>query len=427
MKSTSKKSASKHTIPTSIPTSMDRSIHTSTDSHKRVMREGSTSMSSKTKGRSAKGMNGAHASTRSNRSDQHDDVAPNAASSNNGSSSTSGAADPTLSEVKIDKLVIVLYNDVVPDSLASAISDTLRTLVRKSKKRDGRPIFARGSTKGEIFKRVVIHRLPSGAVVKYAAEPSGEKVKQRLQITLNPGHLERPDVQKLERALAKILGLEWQRLIRSSRCTRIDACVDGVNVDIDSLLVTFTGARSQGTFYVQTDRDGRIGTYYLGSVQSATHGVVYDQIASEAYKKLVDEKLLQRQRVADDAEVVLKQEPKRTRFEVRSVFKPAIPLSALEKSPTALNKFCVHEISEKATTKLSAADLALIDVVRLRGLVGARSRLEKQTNGKATVDRLGSILARYAASWWDPQSFAQKLKSALRDSPVWALVVGPKR
>lgn len=329
---------------------------------------------------------------------------------------------PRLTEVQIDKMVVAMYPEAISDAEAEVVAKRLRKLIRKPQEIDGRPEFSKGSSKGDIFKRVVIQRLPSGAVVKYAAEPSRGDVRQRLQITLNPAHIESTDIKHLRKALKSVLGPDWNAALRRALCMRIDSCVDGLDVDVNTLLVMFAGARSHGVFYVQVDQTGRIQTIYLGSVQSATHGIVYDQNASDRYKRLVGEKVLVRERVADDAEVVLRTQGARTRFEVRNVMKQGVSLLDLQKMPTALDKFRVFELSERAIDKLSATDAALLDVYRLRGPTGARAHLRAFKNGKAAEERLDEVLARHAAPWWDSPSLVSSMRRALRSSPVWCLL-----
>lgn len=322
---------------------------------------------------------------------------------------------------KIDKLIAALLEKHVPEDFDEMLAHNMKRLIRDSPvDSDGKRQFFKGSTKREMFKRILIQRLPSGAVIKYAIEPNKSNVKQRLQITLNPGHMTAKDGKRFSRTLRKLLGLHFSRLIHAFVCTRVDVCIDVLDVDLNRLLILFDGARSQGTFYVHIGRGGKARTYYLGSSQSATHGVVYEQMSSEKFKELVGEKTLKRVSVADDAEVAMTPVDDRIRIEVRNVLKPGLKLLELVKMPTAFDKFHIYELSEAAELKLSAADLAMLDVVRLRGHAGARDHLRRARRGATdAVNRLEDILARHAASWWKPSELAQCLVQALKATPVW--------
>ena len=224
--------------------------------------------------------------------------------------------------------------------------------------------------------------------------------------------------------MPKVLGLDWETLISRFRCTRVDICVDARNVEMSRLLILFERAQSHGVIYLQTGRDGRVQTMYCGSSQSARHGIAYDQVDSEAYKRLVGEQTLMRKKMRDDAEVVLESDNGRVRFEVRNVLKPSVELGELEHMPTALHKFRIYEFSEVAERKLSGEDLGLLDTLRLRGAHGAREHLKVGKGGGRAVERLDRLLERHVAAWWKPDSFASNIRDALAATPIWALLTG---
>lgn len=359
--------------------------------------------------------------TTQSRSEQRDPTKPHKAVP-----ATPKLAPHVVAGPAIDKLAIALLSDALPDDTASAVADRLKRLLRKSPSRGRSAGFLRGRSKGDIFKRVVIQRLPSGAVVKYAMEPTKPSVKQRLQVTLNPNQMDQDDALAFRDTLKRLLAPDWKRLARSFLCTRLDVNVDVLDVDIDRLIIEFEGARSQGVFYVQIDRSGRVQTIYCGSSQSATHGVVYDQVASETSKRRFGEKPLQRPRVADDAELSFKTEGGRVRFEVRNVLEQPRPLSQLATMPTALDKFRVYELAGAALQRVDGAQLALLDSVRLRGVAGARAHFRSAKRGAAAVEALDQLLARFVASWWDPEALAHDVHEALLATPVWTMLVGNK-
>jgi len=400
MPTTSPKSASKHSIPTHT--------HTATSRHRAITpadRRGGPSRHR----------------TQTDSPDQADA---------RGGSSRSHAPQKERPAIvagpSVDKLVLALLDDALSDDAAEAVIRRLRKLCRTNPSKNRAAGFTRGTTKGDIFKRVVMQRLPSGATVKFALEPSRASVKQRLQLTFNPNLMDDDDAQAFGRTLKKLLAPDWERLRRAFLCTRIDINLDVQGVDINRLIIVFEGARSHGLFFVQIDRQGKVQTVYCGSSQSATHGVAYDQGASEAYKAMVGEKTLTRPRIADDAELSISPTSERVRFEVRNVLKKPLRLSKLRSLPTALGKFRVYEVSEAAERKVDARDLALIDTVRLRGLAGARVHLTAGKSGRQAVDALDHLLERFVAAWWNPDDLAQEIASALKEAPVWRVFLAPR-
>ena len=208
---------------------------------------------------------------------------------------------------QIDKIIAVLLSADVSEAEQKTIGERLQ---RKLSTKE----LSRGSAKGESFKRVFILRLPSGAVAKFATDPPREDhVTQFMQITFNPNLMEGDDVTAFADMVKAIFGPQWTRRMHSLKYCRLDVCVDVAGVLANDLIIMIEGSRVQGTFFVQCDRNGRVQTIYVGSVQSAVHGCVYDQNDSDAYKSLVGEKpsapQMQRAKARENAELGIINQP----------------------------------------------------------------------------------------------------------------------
>lgn len=325
---------------------------------------------------------------------------------------------------QIDKIILVLMSNDVSTAEQEAIAERLR---RKLNTKE----LSRGSAKGEPFKRVFIQRLLTGAVAKFATEPTRpDYIRQFMQITINPNQMQADDVEAFVDMVQAVFGPSWVRRMQAMKCCRLDACVDVEGVLANDLIVMFDGSRTQATFFVQCDRNGRIQTIYVGSVQSATHGCVYDQTDSDAFKSLVGEKpsLLQLRRVKarEDAELAIINEPAkgRTRFEVRNVLSPMVSIADLATMESAMHRFTVYEVRKKKGVPFDTQFRMYLDSVRLRGVSGARAYLTANAK-KVVMDNVQAFedrLTKLSAVWWTPEAFVLDVSVALQQNDLWSLL-----
>lgn len=325
---------------------------------------------------------------------------------------------------QIDKIIAVLLSADVSAAEQKAIAERLQ---RKLSTKD----LSRGSAKGEPFKRVFIQRLPTGAVAKFATEPTRpDHVRQFMQITFNPNVMEDDDVADFTGMVKDIFGPQWDRRMLALKYCRVDACVDVVGVLANDLIIMFDGSRVQSTFFVQSDRNGHIQTIYAGSVQSAVHGCVYDQNDSDAYKSLVGEKptapQLQRAKARENAELAIINLPAkgRTRFEVRNVLSPMLSIADLTTMKSAMHRFTVYEVRKTKGVQFDTQFRMYLDSVRLRGVSGARAYLTVNAKKKVMdkVQELEGRLTKLGAVWWTPEAFVLDVCSALKQHGLWPLL-----
>lgn len=325
---------------------------------------------------------------------------------------------------QIDKIIAVLISDDVSTAEQGAIAERLQRKISTKE-------LSRGSAKGEPFKRVYIQILPSGAVVKFATESTRpDHVAQFMQITFNPNLMEGDDVTAFGDMVKAIFGPQWTRRMHSLKYCRLDVCVDVAGVLANDLIIMIEGSRVQGTFFVQCDRNGRVQTIYVGSVQSAVHGCVYDQNDSDAYKSLVGEKpsapQMQRAKARENAELGIINHPAkgRTRFEVRNVLSPMISISDLATMESAMHRFTIFEVRKTKGVRFDTQFRMYLDCVRLRGVSGARSYLTADAK-KVVMDKVQdneNLLTKLSAVWWTPEAFVLDVRLALEQHDLWPLM-----
>ena len=325
---------------------------------------------------------------------------------------------------QIDKIIAVLPSADVSTAGQEAISGRLQRMLSKKD-------LARGSAKGESFKKVFIQRLPSGSVVKFATEATRPNhVTQFMQITFNPNLMEVEDVTAFSDMVKAIFGPQWACRVLALKYSRLDACVDVVGVLANDLIIMFEGSHTQATFFVQCDRNGRVQTIYVGSVQSSVHGCVYDQSDSDDYKTLVGEKpsapQLQRVKARENAELaIINYTAKgRTRFEVRNVLSPFLSIADLATMKSAMHRFTVYEVRKKKGVPFTTPFRMYLDSVRLRGVSGARAYLTANAK-KVVMDKVQAFeerLTKLSAVWWTPEAFVLDVCSSLEQHGLWSLL-----
>lgn len=336
-------------------------------------------------------------------------------------------AESSTNVIKIDKIVLALFDDAASAADGEAMHKRLQQLLKQKE-------LTRGTSKGEGFRNVYIQRLPSDAVIKYAVNPMHKGVRQVLQITLNPNQMEADDVQPFRDLLHRVLAFDADSLLAQLKCTRIDTCLDVENLPVNDLIVVFADARTQSTFYLASDRGGRVQTIYCGSAQSAEHACIYDQNDADDFKAQVGEKVsspeLRRVKVKEDAELGISKVPKsdRTRFEVRNVLNTPVTLRQLRTMKSAFEKFKVFRVARKPDKRLPLAFLTYLDMVRVRGLAGARLYVAEHgtREAQAEIEEHEQRLKKLKARISEFDDYALDIRAALRECGLWSVLCPAK-
>jgi hypothetical protein len=266
--------------------------------------------------------------------------------------------------------------------------------------------------------------MPSGATASLKLGPTGMNAKQAIQLTINPAHMKEPsDYKALINLLRQVLGPEAKVLRKRFKLYRVDLCVDVQGAHVQDLLVIFAGARSHTVIFVLTDQSGAAQTYYLGSRESKRRAIVYDQDASDSAKAAYGEKVSDRPKMEDDAQIVIKNKKTegRTRFEVRQEFSAGLSFAELPKLGAALDEFTIYDLGTIRPADQDVEFLAYLDSVRFRGVAGARNHLSKTKIMKGVVNALEARLGNYLAPWASAAAAPAHASSAEEIDPVLKL------
>jgi hypothetical protein len=322
------------------------------------------------------------------------------------------AAAPLIGAMAIDKLVLDIQ---LPEHELATVLERARQLYRARQ-------LGRGSKKGKFYKNIFILRLPSKSVACFHMVQSNPDKGAPMQLVLNPNQMEPGDCKHLIAMFKLLFPLNAREIAALMLIRRIDVCIQ-LGLAIEDLIIELNGVMSGAKVYLKTDRDGKMQTIYMGSTESAHHGVAYDQITSDQYKRLVGEKP-SRISMREDAELVLELERKqgRIQLESRRVFDHPVTLARLADLKTPFGKYRILQL-KAGCKKWEPGFCGYVDSVRLRGVHGTRAHWKAQCGESrevmAQIAEFELRLGRMAAPWWNPEEYAASLLETLKKSAAW--------
>ena len=326
-------------------------------------------------------------------------------------------ARPSIGEMAIDKLYLDLH---MPKYELEGVLQRSQELRRNGQ-------LGKGSTKSTFFKQAFVLKLPSGAVVRFHLVPNNPEKGAPMQLVLNPNQMEPGDCDSLIAIFKRLFPFNAKEMAALMLIRRIDVCIQ-LGSAIEDLIIELNGAMSGAKVYVATDRGGQIQTIYMGSTESAHHGVAYDQVASDEYKRRVGEKP-SRTLMREDAELVSERKKGRTQLESRRVFKRPVTLAQLSEMRTPFSKYRILQLKADGS-KWEPGFAGYVDSVRLRGVYGARAHWKAQCGeGRevmAQITEFEARLGRMAAPWWKAENYAASLLETLQKSAGWKFVAAMK-
>ncbi len=321
-------------------------------------------------------------------------------------------AAPLIGAMAIDKLVLDIQ---LPAHELASVLERAQQLRRDRQLRKGSP-------KSTFFKKAFYTKLPSGAVARFHIMPNNPDKGAPMQLVLNPNQMEPGDCQHLITIFKHLFPINFKEIAASMLIRRIDVCIQ-LGLAIEDLIIELNGVMSGAKVYLKTDRDGQMQTIYMGSHESAHHGIAYDQITSDQYKRLVGEKP-SRSQMREDAELVLELERKqgRIQLESRRVFDHPVTLARLADLKTPFGKYRILQL-KAGGKKWEPGFCGYVDSVRLRGVHGARAHWKVQCGeGREVMAQIAEFearLGRMAAPWWKPEEYAASLLETLKKSAAW--------
>lgn len=317
---------------------------------------------------------------------------------------------PAIGVMAIDKLYLDLQLQAYE---LDAALDRARQLLRAGR-------LGKGSTQSTFFKNAFVLHLPSSAIVRFHMVANNRDKGAPMQIVLNPNQMENGDSELVKDVFKALFPTNSRLIATNMLIRRIDVCIQ-LGLPIDDLIINLEGVMSGAKVWVTTNRKGYVQTIYMGDVNSAHHGVAYDQLASDAYKRLVGEKP-SRSKLRDNAELAIERKAGRTQLESRRNFEKPVTLAELAQIKAPFGNYRILELKGDAKN-WDPSFSGYVDKVRLRGVHGARAHIQEQCGkSRPVTEQLLEWEARLnvmAAPWWKPEQYAASLLKTLRDSDAW--------
>lgn len=285
----------------------------------------------------------------------------------------------------------------------------------------------RSTSKGNFFEHNFKLRFDGGGLAFFRIGPKKPKMKTLMQLVFNPNpsHMVTADADALKSVWKTLFLTNAAQIARDSKFQRIDLCADSHN-RLDDLIVDLDRSRVGSKVFTRTALGAKLETIYLGGIESAHHGIAYDQQAADKHKRRVGE-VDRRVPMRDDAEIVLEKKATTLRVESRRLFRTPVSFGEIADLRDVFADYRIYDISRTSGSRLSSDFLCYLDCVRLRGINGARRWLTDNAHDKrATAKNLAEHevkLQRMAVDWWQPDEFNHAVREILKSSPAWPFML----
>ena len=267
-------------------------------------------------------------------------------------------------------------------------------------------------------------QLPAGhsqnpSVTLYFNYRGNAKANVPFRQQFNPHKLNAQHTGSLIELWKFIWPIGWREMRRESRYYRVDEAADN-HGDLDNLILDRKASQVMIRYFTQTGRNGKIKTSYIGEDSSENGGALYDRFSAEVFRNADGEPVpLNR----DTATHILDQVDGVIRVESRRVFPTKLTYPELVKTPSAFSDFYLFDLSLLTLRdRRDTAFMGYTEIVRLRGLHGAKQRLFDMHGKTAETKRMIADYERSLASaqceWWTQLDRTQQLGALLKALPA---------
>ena len=257
------------------------------------------------------------------------------------------------------------------------------------------------------------------SVTLYFVYRRNTKADVPFRLQLNPHKLSARHVDSLIELWTRIWPVGWRELRTASGYHRVDEAVDAAG-DLDDLVLDRKASQVTAHYFTQTGRDGKIKTAYVGETSAENGAALYDRFSAEVFRNSDGDPVpLNR----DTATHTLDQVEGVIRVESRRVFKTKLTYAELCQTPSALSEYFLFDLSRLTPSdRRDTAFMGYVEIVRLRGMHGAKHRLFHMHGETAQTKRMIADYERRLANcqceWWTQLDRTQQLGALLTSLPV---------
>ena len=278
-----------------------------------------------------------------------------------------------------------------------------------------------------VFVVYLNSQLPAGhslnpSVTLYFNYRGNAKANVPFRLQLNPHKLDAPHTQTLIRLWETIFPIGWRELRHDARYFRVDEAVDKQG-DLDYLILDRKASQVTIRYFTQTGRDGKIKTAYIGEQSAENGGAMYDRYSAEVFRNADGEPVPLNRETATHTLDQVKDAEGIIRVESRRVFATKLTYAELLQTPSAFSEYYLFDLVHlPPRDRRDAAFMGYTEIVRLRGMHGAKQRLLDMLGKTAETKRMiadyEQRLAHAQCEWWTQLDRTQQLGKLLVSLPA---------
>lgn len=246
-----------------------------------------------------------------------------------------------------------------------------------------------------------------------------ERQKGGIRIVINPAKFCDGDAAQLNRVMRKIVGSEYNQLMKRPLINCIDFAADIHNANLSMMLVKYSNAQRMTVMAKRMAQNCHIEGYNFGSVSSDYFVVAYDKSAERVHaailsmlkkaksdagsERLKANMIKQMKQALDGTDIV--------RLEVRGKKLRGLPLYKLNSLPNRFARFKFADLNATGTNLPRLTERAFLAMCRQDGLKAALDAF-KHTKQARNVN---AYWRSHQASWWKPEPMWQQACDAVRE------------
>lgn len=237
-----------------------------------------------------------------------------------------------------------------------------------------------------------------------------------IRISCNPSKFAAGDAKQLNRVMRKIIGPDYDELMKRPLINCLDIAVDVYYLCLDNVLFLYTNAQRHTMFCKRFNGHGHIEGYNMGSEKSAYMAAVYSKniervhaAVLEIAKNGAEEQLLKSNAVRQLKR--LKDGPEIVRIESRGKKMRGTPLHKIASQPNRFERFSFVDLAAAGPELEQFTKLAFHALCRQDGAKAALAAFKHHKDARA----VHAYWRKRQASWWQPEPMWQQACKALRD------------
>ena len=246
-----------------------------------------------------------------------------------------------------------------------------------------------------------------------------ERQKGGIRIVINPAKFCDGDAAQLNRVMRKIIGPEYNQLMKRPLINCIDFAVDIHHAILSRMLVKYSNAQRMTVMAKRMAQNCHIEGYNFGSVSSDYFVVAYDKSAERVHaailamlkkaksgvgtESLKANMIKQMKRALDGTDIV--------RIEVRGKKLRSLPLYKLNSLPNRFARFSFADLNATGVVLSRLTERAFLAMCRQDGLKAALDAFKHTKQAR----KVNAFWRSHQASWWKPEPMWQQACGAVRE------------